>query len=189
MNTKKEIRKKLLRKRNILTKEECRKYSKLIETQLFLSEQYIKTDTLLIYASYQKEVYTHDIIKKALNAGKKVFCPKVLSPGIMKFYEITSFEDVVLGYKNIPEPRRNDSVFSFSNNNIKNSCIIMPLVGFDAEKNRLGYGGGFYDRYLQNFPDIARIGIAFECQRYEGIIPAEETDIKPNFIITEVNIY
>ena len=66
--------------------------------------------------------------------------------------------------------------------------MIMPLVGFDTYKNRLGYGGGFYDRYLQRFPNLERIGLAFECQRCNDI-PTEETDQKLDFIITEKGIF
>ena len=65
----------------------------------------------------------------------------------------------------------------------------MPPVGYDSHKNRLGYGGGFYDRYLQKFPFLPTIALGFECQRYENNIPSEETDAKPDFILTEKNIY
>lgn len=187
MIDKKIIRKALLKKRNTLTEKECQKYSKLIEKQILSSVQYLKSDTLLIYASYQKEVSTYGIIDHALYTGKKVFCPTVISPGIMEFYEIVSFKDVVSGYKNIPEPKRTD--FPYSSPDSSKTLMLMPLVGFDTQKNRLGYGGGFYDRYLQRFPDIERIGLAFECQRYESVFPMEETDIRPDFIITESNVY
>lgn len=189
MNTKKEIRKEFLKKRNTLTEEEGKKYSKLVESQLLSLESYKKADTILIYASYQKEVSTYGIIEHALQNNKRVFCPKVFQPGRMEFYEIFSLEDVVCGYKNIPEPKGETSAFSLSDNNNKNTLIIMPLVGFDVCKNRLGYGGGFYDRYLHRFSTMERVGLAFECQKYEHKIPTEETDIKPHYIITEQNIY
>lgn len=188
MNTKKELRKEFFRKRNTLTEKYHQKYSKIITKKLISLKQYVQADMILIYASYQKEVSTYGIIGDALNRGKRVFCPKVLSHGIMEFYEITSLKDIVPGYKNIPEPRREDSMFSFSDDNTGNTLMIMPLVGFDALGNRLGYGGGFYDRYLQRFPQLKRIGLGFECQKYEYLIPTEKTDIKPDLIITEVNI-
>lgn len=189
MKTKQNIRNELLKKRNTLTEEELKKYSKLIENQLLASEQYKKADILLIYASYQKEVSTYGIIEAALNTQKKVFCPKVLNSGIMEFYEITSLTDIVPGYKNIPEPKQINSMFSFSDDNTNNTLMIMPLVGFDAARNRLGYGGGFYDRYLQRFPQLKRIGLGFECQKHENPIPTEETDFRPDFIITEIKIF
>ena len=187
MKTKSNIRKELIKNRNTLTKEEHQKYSKLIENRLFLSKQYKTAQTLLIYASYQKEVATYGIIKAALSSGKKVFCPKVLSSETMNFYPIFSLEDLIPGYKGIPEPPIRHTSYHIMNNS--NPLIILPLVGFDEEKNRLGYGGGYYDRYLERFPDLESIGLAFECQKYGQIIPTEDTDAKPHFIITEKTIY
>ena len=187
LERKQDIRKELLKKRNSLTEEQCEKYSKLIEEQLFSLNQYKNADVLLIYVSYQKEVPTYEIIKSALQNGKRVFCPKVLGPGIMEFYEIASLKDIIPGYKNIPEPKC--TKVSYQNTETSNALMIMPVVGFDSSKNRLGYGGGFYDRYLQRFPDIERIGIAYECQKSNSKIPAEETDIRPEFIITEQSIF
>lgn len=186
MNRKKCIRNELLRKRNTLTEEDCKKYSKLIGKSLFSLEQYKSAEVILIYISYLSEVSTYEIIRHALNTGKSVFCPKVLSPGIMEFYAITSLEDIILGYKNIPEPKVSD--VPYPNDNLAKTLMIMPLVGFDNHKNRLGYGGGFYDRYLQRFPKLQRIGLGFECQRYEGHLPIEDTDQKPDYIITEKGI-
>ena len=189
MENKSRIRKELLKKRNTLTEEQVKMYSKLITDKVFSSNQYIQADTILIYASYQKEVSTYNILEDALNKGKRVYCPKVLSPGIMEFYKITSLEDVICGYKNIPEPKHTDPLNLFSADYECTPFMIMPLVGFDANKNRLGYGGGFYDRYLQRFPQLKRMGLAFECQKSESQIPTEETDMKPNLIITENHIF
>ena len=104
----------------------------------------------------------------------------------MDFYEITSLDDVILGYRNIPEPKTIN--VPYQNENLSKTLMIMPLVGFDNHKNRLGYGGGFYDRYLQRFPGLQRIGLGFECQRYEEHLPIEDTDQKPDYIITEKRI-
>ena len=187
MERKRDIRRLLLKKRNSLTEEQREQYDKLIAEQLFTFTQYVKADTILIYASYQSEVSTYPIIKYALNTDKKIFCPKVLGPGVMEFYEITSLKDVVCGYKNIPEPKYVNNPYL----NIENSnpLMLMPLVGFDHNKNRLGYGGGFYDRYLQKFPNIYKIALGYECQKYEMILPTEDTDIKPDRIITERMLY
>ena len=64
----------------------------------------------------------------------------------------------------------------------------MPLVGFDEQKNRLGYGSGFYDRYLQKYEFIPTIALGYECQKYDHL-PTEASDRVPNAIITEKNIY
>ena len=102
MESKHNIRKELLKKRNPLTEEQREKYSKLIRETLFLFPQYLHAEIILIYISYQSEVSTCEIINHALKEGKRVFCPKVLDAGIMEFYEINSLEDIACGYKNIP---------------------------------------------------------------------------------------
>ena len=187
METKKNIRKELLKKRNTLTEEQREKYSKLIQETLFLLPEYVASEIILIYISYQSEVSTIKIISHALKEGKKVFCPKVLDAGIMEFYELTSLEDVICGYKNIPEPNTT-TIFCPETENSK-FIMLMPLVGFDIWKNRLGYGGGFYDRYISKFSQLKKIALAFECQKYENILPFEETDRKPDHIITERGLY
>ena len=187
MKLKQNIRKELLKKRNTLTEEQREKYSKLIQETLLLLPEYIHAEMILTYINYQSEVSTCEIIDHALKAGKKVFCPKVLKAGIMEFYEITSLNDVVCGYKNIPEPQISN-VFTQENENT-NTVMLMPLVGFDIEKSRLGYGGGFYDRYISKYPGLRKIALAFECQKSESLLPVEITDIKPDLIVTEQETY
>ena len=187
LETKKDIRKELLCTRNSLPVNLCKTYSILIEERFFSLAQYQKADTLLIYASYNTEVSTYGIMEHALKHQKRVFCPKVLAPGIMEFYEISSIKDIAAGYKNIPEPAVTDIPYSPLEDS--KTLMVMPLVGYDSCKNRLGYGGGFYDRYMQRFPFLSTIALGFECQRYKNNIPAEECDVKPNFILTETNIY
>ena len=185
MEKKRNIRKELLKKRNTLTETQREKYSKLIAETLFSFPEYMHSETILTYISYQSEVSTYEIIIHALKEGKKVFCPKVLEAGVMEFYEITSLEDIVCGYKNIPEPKTKRA-FGQEYETTK-TLMLMPLVGFDSQKNRLGYGGGFYDRYVELYPEIKRIALGYECQKYETLLPAEKTDQKPDVIITEID--
>lgn len=180
------IRKEFLAKRNSLAEEKRIVYSKMITDVVCSLPEYQRTDILLIYASYQSEVITYGIMEDALKRGIKVYCPKVLGPGMMEFYEIHSLNDVVCGYKNIPEPVL--ATHPYENTDAKNTLMIMPLVAFDSSGSRLGYGGGFYDRYLQKYPQIKKIALAYECQSYEEKLPAEETDVKPDVILTENNI-
>ena len=185
METKKDIRKEFLRRRNYLPEELRCKYSKLIENSLFSTELYKKADTLLIYASYGSEVSTYGIIEHALKHSKRVFCPKVLAPGEMEFYEILHPWDLVCGYKNIPEPTNIE--FAYSHHEEAKALMIMPLVAYDFTGMRLGYGGGFYDRYLQKHPALTKVALGFECQKYEAQLPGEATDIRPDYIFTETN--
>ena len=187
LETKPVIRKKLLQKRNSLTEKECKKFGIMIRDHLFSLNQYKEAEIILIYGSYQKEVPTYEMIESALTMGKKVYCPKVLAPGQMEFYEIRTGNDLSKGFKNIPEPQSMEKPFVYEAD--KKILMVMPMVGFDSNHNRMGYGGGFYDRYLQRYPRVKRIGLAFECQRYEKEIPVENTDVKPDYIITEKGIF
>lgn len=177
----------MLQNRNSLTEIQWKNFGIMIEEKLLSLTQYKEAEVLLVYGSYQKEVPTYGIMENAFVSGKRVFCPKVLSPGKMEFYEIQSVEDLIRGFKNIPEPKSTEIVFGGSEG--KKTLLIMPVVGFDCYNNRLGYGGGFYDRYLQRYPDLQRVGLAFECQRFEKEIPIEDTDLSPDFLITEKGIW
>lgn len=187
LDTKKVIRKEFLLKRNSFPEKLRLEYSKLIESRLLSLEQYKKAEVLLIYASYGSEAATDGVIDHALTHSKRVFCPKVLAPGIMEFYEIFSPRDLIYGYKDIPEPSTTKIPYNYQEN--IDTLMVMPLVAYDSTRMRLGYGGGFYDRYLQRYPSLRKIALGFECQKYEAIIPGEATDIRPDFILTETNCY
>ena len=187
LETKKAIRKEFLFKRNSFPEKLRKEYSKLIEDRLLSLEQYKKADTVLIYADYGSEVSTRGVMEHALRHSKRVFCPKVLAPGIMEFYEIFSLQELICGYKNIPEPSNIDNLYRYPNN--EKALMIMPLVAYDSTGMRLGYGGGFYDRYLEKHSFSGKIALGYECQKYERILPTEETDIRPDMIITETNCY
>ena len=186
METKQDIRNKLLLERNYLPILERSDYSKSIMETLIHHESFESASNILIYVNYQSEVDTRNIIRYAMQNGKKVFCPKVLRPGYMEFYPIKALSDLIPGFKGIPEPFITHKCY-IPNEEQKN-LMIMPLVGFDDHKNRLGYGAGFYDRYLQKYEFIPTIALGYECQKY-NYLPAETTDIVPDVIITEKNIY
>ena len=186
METKQDIRNKLLIQRNYLPILERSDYSQAIMDTLVQQESFKSASHILIYVNYQSEVDTRNIIRYAMQNGKKVFCPKVLRPGYMEFYPIKALSDLIPGYKGIPEPFITHKCY-IPKEEYK-PLMIMPLVGFDEQKNRLGYGAGFYDRYLQKYEFIPTIALGYECQKYEHL-PIESTDRVPNAIITEKNIY
>ncbi len=198
------IRKMILAKRDELSDSERIHYSRRIFDKVINTSMYENADNILIYASMGSEVITDDIINHALSNGKNVFCPKCTDTknGIMEFVKITNLSDLKKGYYGIREPLLSDasvlygaSVLANDTNqesenttcseNAESALMIMPLVAFDADNNRIGYSGGYYDRYLCRFPNIPRIGIAFEVQRVADAIPVETHDVKAEHIITE----
>ena len=185
-----ELRRQALLKRDSLDNGKITSQSKRIFYKLTDLLPYKEAENILIYASMRSEVITDEIILDALLAGKKVFCPKVVDRkmGLMKFIEINSLEDLTEGYFGIREPFL-DPAYVEPHFDLEKSLMIMPLVCFDKARNRIGYSGGFYDRYLSAHNKIKTIAIAFECQKTDGRIPATDYDIAPDMIITEESIY
>ena len=127
------------------------------------------------------EVGTRPLMLEAWKLGKTVWVPKVHGE-TMDFYEITSFDELKPGAYGILEP---DAGIPAS---ADDGLMIMPGVAFDTNRNRVGYGGGYYDRYLESHPQLHTLALAFDMQvLFE--VPAEEQDIKPQLLVTETNIY
>ncbi len=184
---KNEIRKKALKIRDELSEEDLQKGSRSIFNMIIEDERYRESENILIYASRGSEVATDELILDALSLGKQVFCPKVTDKehGVMEFVRIDSPEDLKEGYFHIREPEINEDSEVYNGGNPERTLVIMPVVAFDRERNRIGYGGGFYDRYLERFPQLFTIGIAFEDQMMPGGIPSDNYDIRPDLIVTD----
>lgn len=189
--TKKELRKQILQLRDTLTNEERREKSQKITNYIINHREFRSADRVLLFASYKSEVDTTAIMEYALESGKPVYFPKI-QDNEMEFYRIFSEEELYEGYKGIREPKPQEEI-RFEPVEGENILILMPGVVFDLEGNRIGYGGGFYDRFLariKNCMDICRVAFAFECQLVEnGMIQPEQHDICIDYIVTENKIY
>ncbi len=180
METKSEIRKKVLSLRNALS-EQDRKRSKILVSEKIIGHQwYYSANTILLYKGYGSELDTDFIAEDALIKGKKVYYPKVCGD-VMVFYRITSLDMFTTGYKGIMEPIEAEP-FGYKEQNGENVLMIMPGVAFDVFRNRIGYGKGFYDKFLSAKPDIRTIAIGYPCQMVDKI-EAEANDIRPMQII------
>lgn len=185
-DTKKQLREEMKKRRSSLTFERILVYSSHIFETVVNMDEYQKADVILAYVSFSSEVDTHFLIKHALSHGKRVAVPKVLDNSEMKFYYINSMDELKPGAFNILEPPAiNEMVYNDSEQYI----ILLPGVAFDDDKNRLGYGGGYYDRFLEKHPEIYKIMLAYEMEKLEERLPCDEFDVKPDIIITELNIY
>lgn len=137
---------------------------------------------VFVYYSYNNEVNTVGFIKNCMEKGYKVALPKVNQETMeMEFFYISSITDVVEGYKGIPEPCKTCEPANYEDND---RLLIMPGVAFDANRNRIGYGKGFYDRYLEKHDFVLKVAVAFEFQIFESI-EHDEHDKKPDMILTE----
>lgn len=188
IRSKNELRKIILQKRDGLTIEEHKKLSSMILTGIMDWNRYKNCDSMLIYVSFRSEADTYELINNALCLGKKVYCPKV-SGDDMIFYRIDSTDDLVEGYMGIMEPRGGLTAFDKTEGDI---LVIMPGSVFDINGNRIGYGKGFYDRFLaecqQKGIKLTTVALAFSLQVVDNI-KTEEHDYKVDYIITEKEIY
>ena len=185
---KKEIRTLITNKKKAMSAEEITAGSRIITDRLELSKEYQDNDNILIYVSYNQEVETSGIINKSLERGKKVYVPKVIinkedmSDKYMEFVRINSYDDLQDGYMGIKEPVSDDYEIP------QDGLLVMTGLAFDVTLNRIGYGGGFYDRYLvKNGDRYYKTAICFDYQVLDDI-PAEEFDIRPDMIITDKRI-
>ena len=181
MEEKKAIRKKIFAARKSCTDEEVEKWSRMITERVTKLPEFQNSSRILAYADYNHEVMTGFIIEAAWRDGKEVAVPKVVGQD-MVFYKLTDFAQLEKGYFGIPEPARGEIV------QWKEALMIMPGVAFDRQNHRVGYGGGFYDRFLEKHPYITRVAVAFEFQMMSEV-PVEPTDISPEIIVTEKEIY
>ena len=157
MESKKDIRKKIFAERKLRTDEQIEIMSLTITDKVTALPAFKNADRILVYADYNHEVVTEYLIKEAWKAGKEVAVPKVVGKD-MVFYKLTDFARLEPGYFGIPEPVSGEIV------NWSKALMIMPGVAFDRANHRVGYGGGFYDRYLEKHPQLERIAIAFSLQ-------------------------
>ncbi len=206
---KKALRKEMLAARDRIPAQHKAQYDIQIRDTVTDMPQYKAADAVLAYASYRSEVGTSQLIGQALADGKDVFVPKVAG-NAMEFWRIASLHSLRPGYRGIPEP---DETVSFpewidaiwndrEQRNRTNLHVMMWMPGavFDKDRHRVGYGGGFYDKYLECLETIKRkydkqtvcfslttAALAYRCQ-ITDCIPYEPHDVRPDMIITEEGI-
>lgn len=194
MERKEPIRQRILGLRDKMPREERDRKSAEIVKKTLQTQWYCEAGILLAYANFRSEVDTKELIRMGLLDGKKVYCPRVEGKR-MNFYRILSMDDLEDGYRGIKEPpAKAESLFSGSRAAPAACLMIMPGSVFDKERNRMGYGKGYYDQYLaflwKESPAfrLRTIGLCFECQMQERI-PVEAHDRKADMVITEKRIY
>lgn len=149
-------------------------------------EEFQRANNLFCYVSYRSELETHAIIKECLAQGYKISVPLTLPGQGLEAYEIADpVHDLAPGYCSIPEP-----IVARTKKSDPGSIDVVLLPGsvFDLKGGRLGYGGGYYDRFLaQNAPKALRIGLAFEFQVVD-LVPTMAHDQPLDYLVTEDRI-
>ena len=182
-NTKNSLRKAVLSFRNSLDKSSVLSMSDDIFKQFLSIEKIRHASRFMLYVDFRNEVATREIISDLLDLGKEVYLPVTLKNEKKLIPKrIFSLDDLVPGAYGILEPRIDAPTID----NSLLDVVIVPGSVFDKNGYRTGYGGGYYDRFLEN-TDAIRVGVCFDFQRVDDVFP-EEHDKRMDFIITEKSI-
>ena len=185
METKRKIRQEILTVRDQILPEDRREMTGRIFERIKKLPAFQNASQILMFIGYGSEPETLPWILECTAMGKKVFCPRVCGE-VMEFYEIKLPEELQTGYKGILEPA---AAFEKLYVPGENDFMLLPGTVFDREGNRIGYGKGFYDRYLSDCFTGESAAVAFSVQITDnGRIPAESTDQKVTCIVTEDEI-
>jgi 5-formyltetrahydrofolate cyclo-ligase len=184
MIDKESLRKELLRRRDSIPLEVRKSKNRSILERLLSLEEIKHAGLLLLFASFRSEVDTGDMATLLINEGKRVVFPKVdRERRCLLLYEVKALAELVPGYMGIPEPSVLTDERMVGINGI--DLVIIPGAGFDAEGNRIGYGGGYYDRLLSSLTrDVPVVAPAYE-EQIVGAVPAEPHDIRADMIVTD----
>ena len=177
------IRKQMKQLRADMTRTERFEKSMQIFEQLITVPEFKRADRIYTYVSMDNEIDTIMLIDYSLSLEKRVFVPRV-SGKDMEFYEISDISELNPGYMGIYEPDINGKEPDYS----RTGFMCMPGLAFDRSYNRIGYGGGFYDRYLSVENKLYKAALAYEAQLLESI-PTQDGDVRPDMIVTEESIY
>ncbi|MBE6506379.1 MAG: 5-formyltetrahydrofolate cyclo-ligase [Methanocorpusculum parvum] len=150
-----------------------------------LAESVLKDrQSILAYAAKDPEVETLVLINRLISAGKTVSVPIIeKETRTLRLSLLESVADLEPSTFNVPEPLAKEKPVQPS----EIDCVVIPLLGFDRNGNRIGYGAGYYDRFLADNPHLEKIGLAYACQEVDAV-PTEENDIRLDAVITESEI-
>lgn len=171
---KKALRAAIREKKRAMTPEEITQKSAALEKLFLASRAYREARCIYGYMPYNQEVRTTGMLEQALRDGKRLALPKVYGDR-MDFIEVTDLSQVAKGYCGIPEPIHDEPLGTD-----ETSLVLMPGMAFDREGHRMGYGGGFYDKFLEREPNHPTLALCYEFQLLDHLdveahdIPVDE---------------
>ena len=173
---KKALRKEIREKKRAMTVRQIEEASKQLGILFTETAQYKEAKTIYGYLPYNQEVRTVPILQKAIADGKRVAVPKVYGEE-MRFIYMTDLTQVENGYAGIPEPIADGPVADDAR-----ALVLMPGLAFDSQGHRIGYGGGFYDRFLAQEPEHPTVALCYEFQMLPNL-ETEEFDIPVDCVL------
>ena len=163
---KKELRRAIREKKRAMTEDEIENRSAKLAQLLYASDAYRNAKTIYGYLPYNQEVRTVPMLEQALRDGKRVAVPKVFGDE-MKFLYLEDLTQVAKGYAGIPEP-----IADGPEAEDRTALVLMPGLAFDPQGHRIGYGGGFYDKFLAAEPNHPTLALCYDFQ----LLPELETE-------------
>ncbi len=170
------LRAQIRARKRAMTEEEIVSRSEKLAQLFLVSEAYRRAKTIYGYLPYNQEVRTVPMLEKALSDGKRVAVPKCYGDE-MRFLYMEDLSKVEKGYANIPEPIADGPVADDPT-----ALVLMPGLAFDPQGNRMGYGGGFYDKFLAAEPDHPTLALCYEFQMMDHL-ETEAHDIPVDYVI------
>lgn len=179
---KQRLREERLAAREALSEQERARLDDCITQNLFATPEYAEAATVLTYVSVSSEVSTKMFIEHALRDGKTVAVPRCLPGHRLEFVAITSLDQLVAAPFNLLEPSKDLSALTESQ--MSNTICIVPALLVDTKGHRLGYGAGFYDRFLSTYSG-KKICLAYQQNLSKAMLPHTEFDVPVDMVITE----
>ena len=164
-------------KKQAMTPDQIEKTSTALAAMLYVHPFWQEAKTVCGYLSYNQEVRTGPILRRAMIEGKTVAVPKIVD-GEMRFVVLRDLENVGAGYRGIPEPVADTPVCGD-----ETALVLLPGLAFDGAGNRLGYGGGFYDRYLAAHRGHKTLALCYDFQLVAKL-PTEEFDVPADVVLS-----
>lgn len=173
---KQSLRLEIRRRKRAMTAEEIQSASRALAEKFLETDAYRRAAVIYGYLPYNQEVRTVPILEQALRDGKRVAVPKVYGEE-MRFIYIDDLTQVEKGYSGIPEPVADGPVA-----NDPRALVLMPGLAFDPKGHRMGYGGGFYDKFLAAEPEHPTVALCYGFQMVPQV-PAEEYDMPVDLVL------
>lgn len=191
---KSELRKEIRRFRNALPLEMRKEKSVRIASLIIRLQEFQRANVVLLYSAIKSEVETELIYEVAKQLQKQVYYPRVIGDE-MEFYLVDEGAEFVVSNFGVREPKIDEAKRYVPKEN-SSVFVIVPGVAFDTAGNRIGYGGGYYDKYLQKLMkevtpmNVCKAAVAYECQVVAlGTIKSEPHDMRVDYIVTEKEMY
>ena len=173
---KKELRRSIREMKRAMSEEEIVSRSEALGRLFIESEAYKNAKTIYGYLPYNQEVRTVPMLEQALKDGKRVAVPKCYGDE-MKFIFMDDLSKVEKGYANIPEPIADEPIADDTT-----ALVLMPGLAFDKEGHRIGYGGGFYDKFLEAEPNHPTLALCYAFQMLPHL-ETEAHDIPVDYVL------